>query len=319
MAVPSISAVVPGDGITLGGYLIEITGTNFRIPPVPPAGYTGGEAQRTVKVEIDGVECDLVYEATTARVFALIPPYAGDPDDLAKDVDVTVTNLDDDGDPIPGETVTLVDGFKYHYLDLAIEQPVTNVGRKLKHLMERRITKNVYLRTSPDYDDTVADELDRIAEQAGDEPWVAIIGPTLEPNPDYQENEYQEKELAGGEYSNFREAVACDLTYEIAGGASGAMSHQITLNLLNLLVIFMRQTTHVEFEVAGSGVDLETEEREIELTGYPNLVESTNIDGRFRFVSEIKVIGVPVDLRDRFEAIRTAELDEDPDFDFYGE
>jgi hypothetical protein len=107
VAVPTITSLDAAQGPTQGRTLVAITGTNFRVPPpyqgtgpVPVPAPTvevlfGGEAAYEVKIE------------SSSKVWCLTPVH--DPGA----VDVTVTNLDDDGAPIVGEQATAVEGFTY--------------------------------------------------------------------------------------------------------------------------------------------------------------------------------------------------------------
>ena len=128
MAVPIITRLLPfgsavGDrveGATGGGSQVEIYGGNFRVP-IPTAFQT--TVVPTVRVEFGGVAAPTVAVIRSNLIRVVTPPSplpfnetrAGDGLQIGYQgiVSVTVTNLDDDGDPIPGENATAVDSYLY--------------------------------------------------------------------------------------------------------------------------------------------------------------------------------------------------------------
>lgn len=128
MAVPTITRLLPfgssvGDpveGNTAGGSLVEIYGGGFRLP-VPEAFKE--ESFPTVRVEFQDSESPVVQVIRSNLLRVITPPSplafnptrAGDGLQIGYQgyASVTVTNLDDLGEPIPGETVTVPDAYTY--------------------------------------------------------------------------------------------------------------------------------------------------------------------------------------------------------------
>lgn len=107
MAVPTITSLDVTQGPTQGRTLVVITGTNFRT--YPPYGGTGKvpAPRPTVEVLFGGEPAYEVKIENATTVWCLSPVH--DPGA----VDVTVTNLDNEGNPIAGETATKAGGFTY--------------------------------------------------------------------------------------------------------------------------------------------------------------------------------------------------------------
>jgi hypothetical protein len=110
----------PAEGNSGGGTLIEIYGGNFRtripvpfVEPLPPTVEVrfGTVAASSVAV----VRSNLIRVRTPASSLAYNPNRASDGSHIGYQglIDVTVTNLDDTGTPIPGETVTVADAWDY--------------------------------------------------------------------------------------------------------------------------------------------------------------------------------------------------------------
>jgi len=181
---PTISAVTPALVHTGGGTLVEITGTNFRVPVIPPPG--GGVAAPvgpTVQVTFGGEAAQFVGVINSTRLIVRVPqsPLPLTPPAYGEgSVDVVVTNLDPDGLPIAGESVTLVDGLTYERPQLANESIVTRVTRQLVLWMRQQVLPNVTTTTHTDYDEDPSDGLN-ITELA-QLPGIALIGPDLEEN-----------------------------------------------------------------------------------------------------------------------------------------
>ena len=147
MPVPTISSVTPNVGHTGGRNVIVLAGTNFRLPPAPPAtGPTNGIVPKTVKVTLGGVD------ATDVRVFSATEldcrPGIHDPGAVS----VVVQNLDDNGAPIAGESATLASGYTYQRPDLTAESDLIRILRVLRRELARQVTPEVAITTHADFD-----------------------------------------------------------------------------------------------------------------------------------------------------------------------
>jgi hypothetical protein len=177
MAVPTITAVTPSSGSTIGRNVVRITGTDFRLPGAV-VGYDPGPAQQTIKVTFGGVDATEAHAITATSGIAIVPAWTG-PDTAATpyDVDVRVANLDDNGDEIAGENDTLSDGYSYQRALLTTETILQRVTKHLVKLLRRHVLPNTVITTSPMYDDSTSDDLDRIKQ--AQLPLVKVIGPTV--------------------------------------------------------------------------------------------------------------------------------------------
>lgn len=178
MAIPTISSVSPST-IWTGGQLVIVTGTNFRLPPEPGASPSGPlpAPTPTVSVAVGGVAATLVEVLSATKLACKLP--AADPSPLvagsAVGSDLVVRNLDDDGDPITGESATSTRAIVYARPDLSVEDDGGRIERALLHLLRRQIIDNVVkIGSGVDYGDATVTEL-------SDPPGLLLIGPRVRP------------------------------------------------------------------------------------------------------------------------------------------
>lgn len=194
MGIPTISAVSPASGLSVGLTLVKITGTNFRpAPSPPPAAYTGTGAQQTVSVTFNGVEADAALVADSTEIWAVTPEYMGTESDLPDSVDIVITNLDDTGAAIGGETVTEVDGFTYKRQTLTAEGAVTWITDNLIGFFKRHVLLETVLTTDPEYADNPAGALTTLGEL----PAVVLVGPIVADDPTRHDDNTNELEISG--------------------------------------------------------------------------------------------------------------------------
>lgn len=169
MAVPTITAVSPNTGHTGGQTLVEITGTNFRVPDYPLAdGVT--ETPTTVRVTFGGEEATVLGIVDEETLLVLTPSHdeSGVPATAQNAAvaasDVTVTNLDDDGDPIAGESVTSSAAFSFRKPILNVQTTLERVLKELQVQFQRALPRGVELVFDPhtDFDDETGDELNTV-------------------------------------------------------------------------------------------------------------------------------------------------------------
>lgn len=151
MAVPTLTAIEPISGHTGGETLVRITGSNFQLPPAPPATGRAPVPPPTVVVTFGGEPAVDVGVTETGELFCRTPDH--DPGV----VDVVLTNVDVDGVAIPGESVTLAAAYTFVRPDLT--QP-DELARVLGHLLlklRQQIIDNTDWSAHTDYDDTTGD------------------------------------------------------------------------------------------------------------------------------------------------------------------
>ncbi len=157
MAVPTVTSISPTIGHTGGRTLVAIEGTGFRLPvsPAPVNGITP-VGPTSVRVTFGGVLAATVAVAASTLIYAttsIADPSTGP-------VDVVVTNLDDNGNPISGETGTLVQGWRY------VRPSVTDGRSDIVRLIDtfvdelkRQIVPNVVWPQNTDFDPDTSDTL----------------------------------------------------------------------------------------------------------------------------------------------------------------
>lgn len=215
MAVPTITAVSPSSGHTVGLDVVRITGTDFRLPPAM-VGYDPGDAQQTIKVTFGGVDSTEAHAITATSGYAKVPSWTGPATaETPYAVDVVVSNLDNNGDEIAGETDTLSDGYSYVRTTLTTQVIVMRVTTTLVQYLRRFVHPNTVLTTSSMYDDSTADDTDRI-KQAGI-PMVKVTGPVETEDKRMTQHSVEEEDDPdiSGEFITKHPVKSVDLDYNI--------------------------------------------------------------------------------------------------------
>lgn len=162
MAVPTITAISPAAGHTGGQTWVEIDGSNYRTP-TPQAAVQGitPVAPPSVAVTFGGAPALEVRWLASGKLWALTPITPRGPAAPAGSVDVVVTNIDDNGNPIPGESATLAQGYAYvlPVVTSDNESDLSRCVRTFLQALKTQITPNVAWPASTDYDDTTTDRL----------------------------------------------------------------------------------------------------------------------------------------------------------------
>jgi hypothetical protein len=290
MAVPTISAISPNTVHTGGKSLVEISGTNFKVPTLPPPAnepYTTGTP--TVAVLFGTEESTEVSVVSATRLFALIPR---SPIEISKttnygegSVDVTVRNLDDNGDPIVGEEVVETDGLTYSRVQLATESDFQRLIRQIVFEFRCQMIPNVQITSHTDYDsDTVdAENITDLAELPG----IVLVGPTLRENRLFSQNKPISLEASTpGEYLRRRVGYTVDLEFSIVGVSN------LTAELVNLMAVvngFFEKNKYLELLRDPSDSSLGSvqyemdflEDGDLAVSGSPNNSNIRVFSGRF--------------------------------------
>jgi hypothetical protein len=219
MAVPTIITVTPAAGPTGGRTLVAIAGTNFRLPPDPPATGPVPVGNPTVSITFGGVPALRVRVFTSTLLVALTPIY-----DLGA-VAVQLKNLDDAGVPIVGEVATKTPGFTYARPSLTSESNLIRLVRALRQEMARQIIENVVLLTSTDYSSAPETGVVTLATLPG----IALLGPRKIPSKGGEDNEPTEVQLSETVFDTLRPTRATDLSFDVVGVSDS------DVELLNLL------------------------------------------------------------------------------------
>jgi hypothetical protein len=184
MTVPAITTITPANGPSGGGNLVEIVGTGFREYTSPSSGFPGGAVPATVKVLFGGEAAAAVYVQSATHLSVEAPPYTGDSNlEVFAAVDLIVSNLDDAGVVISGETFTQALAYSYAREPMRqptvgdITSPFERVSRRILRLLKAQVVRDA---GPPAQDDYSQDGL-RI-KTVGPEPSLTLLGPSVGPN-----------------------------------------------------------------------------------------------------------------------------------------
>ena len=165
MPAPTVTAISPTSGLTGGGSLVTITGTDFETDISIPVIVTFGSVPAT----------DVRVTSTTQ--LTCLPP-AAPIADTANSLVVSVSVQNTGG--VNVGTGTLAAAYTYRRPDLTVRSHLTETIVTLLRRMKQQILKNCAWTTSVDYDVTTADLLNRV--ELAKLPAVILVGPVLEPH-----------------------------------------------------------------------------------------------------------------------------------------
>lgn len=215
MAVPTITSIAPAIGHTRGRGLVEIIGTGFQTWVIPaPTGAPTAPAWPTVKVLFGGAPGTEVAVVSSSRLFVRAPPSplgGVKPDFGEGEVDVILSNVDEDGDLIGSETVTAIAAYEYRRQQLSAESDLARLVRTLLQEMKRQIIPNVSNTTHSDFDLESADLLDIV--DVAELPAVVIFGPSIQENRFFSLNGPVTRQLTNGEYETRPASDTDDLLF----------------------------------------------------------------------------------------------------------
>lgn len=215
---PTIIDLSPAAGPTSGGDLVTLRGAF-------------GSA---ISVRFGDAEAAVV----AVRVESGVPlAQVRTPQHLEGAVDVTLTNLDADGAPIPGETVALANGYTYERPRIVKEANLTRLVRALLRELKRQVIENVALSVAVDFDDLALDGLD--VRSIATLPSLVLTGPRVKENRFYSTNALEEELVAGQsgpEVRRRRPPLTVDLEFALTGASDRAVE---LLNLMSAVAAFL--------------------------------------------------------------------------------
>jgi len=187
-------------------------------------------------VSFGGIEAFEVAVVSATRLVVKTP--AGTPD---TPLDVVVKNLDDDEDPIAGESVTLPSGFSFRRpaLDATRETTLTSLSRRLRQDFHERILANTKITSHTDYD---ADGI--IPVDPADLPALVLAGPRLFRRRALEEHQPVQSDLGGGESWERR----CPMFFDVGYTVEGISGYTIELqNLMHVVALHFHRDPWVQW------------------------------------------------------------------------
>lgn len=214
MTKPLVTTITPDEGLASGRLRVTIRGQHFR-------EITEDTPLETVRVEFNGVEADGVVVMARHQLEVSAPAYTGHPNTIPATVDITVTNLDNDGDPIAGETTTAADAFTYRRPRLALlagdtPGPISTleaVSVELIKTLRNNLLNEVAPSTDPDWSRDPSSGITAVSQI----PAILLDGPTVEESTEYRwgGNQPDETEVSTGEYATTAPPFTGALTWSI--------------------------------------------------------------------------------------------------------
>jgi hypothetical protein len=290
MAAPLIVNVQPRGGPTGGRTLVEITANNLRLPPEPPpTGQTSGILLQTVQVLFGTAEATQVDVFSKGRLTCLAPV---NDQGLA---DVTIKNLDNNGDPIAGEEATRSEIYLYSRPNLTVQADFTRLIRTLIRKLKQQVLDEVVLTEHTDYDDDVADMLNIV--NIAKLPSLILIGPDVFENRFFSTNERSKVPLNDGKgtIAIRRSPYTVDIQFEIVGVDD---SKQRLLNLMASTIQWLNRNKFIAMDRDPDDLSLGTVEYELDFLeegGEPTGTSRLNNSNIRSFSGKIVIRGFDIE------------------------
>lgn len=166
MAVPVVDSFSPARGHTGGQVFVAFIGSGFRLP-VATTGFPRPPMAPSIRITFGGVEATEVRVEDEETVTCLAPACSltdaqGVP--IPGTVDIVLTHIDEEGDAIPGEAVTLPAAFEYLRPDLGAKSFPMWVLECLFRQLILQVVPRVDWAVHTDYRDSEAIDWERIPE-----------------------------------------------------------------------------------------------------------------------------------------------------------
>jgi hypothetical protein len=290
MAVPTISNLSPTQGPSRGYNVLVITGTNFRTRALTYA-IPWVDLPTTCSVTVNGRAARKVWVRSSTEIGVLVPQYRGGADATSfAAVDVVVTNLDDDGNPIAGETVTSSGAYTYKRPDLAYPKgppPFLQVLDEFLRMLKREIAIEGGWMFHSDYG---RDGEEVIAVQ--EHPTIGVRMDAMK-DPEYgdEDNVKQLKDLGSGVWAVYRPPETYMLVFELLLSAANPIVAQ---HLVAEAIGCWRDNQEIEvdgdplWDPGGSNI------YPLEMPGDPVQANSQNKSNIVAFSCQMRVRGIPV-------------------------
>lgn len=294
MAVPTITNIYPARGHAGGRTLVRILGGGFSEDGV--AVTFGGKAARSSFV----VNHALCYAVSPISPLKDATTGAG-----GGDVDIAVQNLDGNGDAVPGEVVTVSDGYEYRMPSFARPTTVERATLRLREELRRQVWQEVIIRRHLDY----SRDAGALQVELSTLPAIALVGPQVVRNGVYQRNDTSEVQ---GE--RFLMSRLPPMTVDLQFGLVGAWNKdRHGFGLMEAIMGFFKKNIRLQVDrVDGDpGQGHVLFDMMFTAGGLPAVVSAPNESNVEAFSGTVAIIGVIL------EGFST--LDELPESDFFAE
>jgi hypothetical protein len=210
-------------------------------------------------------------------------------------VDVTVTNVDQDGNQVGSETVTLVNAYTFKRPDLTEITTLQRVVRTMLQDLKRQVLENISLTTHTDFDSTTSDNLDIV--ELSTLPGIALFGPRLTENRFYTRNEPLDFQPVAGQYDRVRPPACVDLTFTLVGAADSMTE---LLNLQNIVVDYFQRNPWLIMDKDESDPSAGTVQYELDtvLGAGMSVGSAPNVNNVRHFTGDFVIRGVEIESSD---------------------
>ena len=198
--------------------------------------------------------------------------------------DVVVRNLDDAGQPIPGEEAVLRSAFAYELPSLTVESDLTRLVRTLLQELKRQVLPNVSLTVQTDFDSETGAQLS-VTELAS-LPGLVLVGPELSQDRFYSLNELPAQDTSAVGFARRRVPYTVDLTFTLVGVSDHTTE---LLNLMAAAQLYFHRNKYLEMDRDPSsptpgGVRYEMDipqGGDLKVTSQPNESNVRSFSGKF--------------------------------------
>ena len=288
MGVPTVTTISPSTGRSMGGFVVRVVGTNFRVltdeyVPESTGGIVRGDWAESVKVQVDGVAAESVEVLSATQIQFIMPMYADDPKSLPKQATIRIANLNSDGDEISGEVVTKTKAFTYVQKDLTSPCHLLGLVGLVILLIRRAVIQNVSLTTDIDWNDI--DEDQRKTHEASI-PAIYLRGPQIiDPKSDQS---VTEDEVTFDDNQNYRidqDPTVANVRFQVMGVSDNSMEC-INLGQAFLEWVKNQATIRVPRDPADESKGYRDYEFGFILNGQPSYKKVASL---FQFIATIEV------------------------------
>jgi hypothetical protein len=253
----------------------------------------------TVRVTIAGRACKQIEVESATKLRLLTPQYLGaasgaDPDTREFPAsDIVISNLDDDGNIIAGETVTAVDGFTYKIPPLVLPDvdpsagPLVKTAETLISFLRKVITPQVHWQAHTDY----AEE-GSVEPLESEHPNVSLEISIL-PDPEYAyfDVETIESDNGDGTWTEYDGSVTCMLQANVRITAS----HKATaLMMCEQFMLMQRRSPWLIVAADPTLADATENAYPLEITQLPQQISKAGRYNVAAFMGGVRVRGIPL-------------------------